>query len=296
MSFSSDQKRAIMNMHVKNACCRRAFLQAVMAVSAHATDDAIAVRLENREKAEYIACLVQEFYGRAGDLRPPENGGRYVLLTFKSPAVARLLADAARKNELHTDRKCPGCTAAALRGIFFAIGRVSDPSNQYCLEFSPKDRMNIVAEYLNVCGICPKLTERAAQPILLIKNSTEIEDFFALAGMNEATFGVMNSKIENEFRNNANRIANCETNNIEKAVSASQRHIAAIERLQAAGKFSMLPEELEYTARMRMTHRDLSLSQLAAICVPPLSKPGISHRLNRIVKFADEILKDRADA
>ena len=51
-----------------------------------------------------------------------------------------------------------------------------------------------------------------------------------------------------------------------------------------------LPEELEATARLRLEHRDLSLSQLAAIITPKISKPGLSHRLKRITELARELL------
>ena len=103
-------------------------------------------------------------------------------------------------------------------------------------------------------------------------------------------FQVMNSKINAELRNNANRIANCETSNIEKAVNSSMKQIAVILELERAQLLSSLPEELERTARLRLEHRDLSLSQLAAISVPPISKSGLSHRLNKIMQLAKKHL------
>ena len=131
---------------------------------------------------------------------------------------------------------------------------------------------------------------RGDSPVLYLKRSEDIEDFFAIAMMNATAFRMMNAKIEGDIRNTANRIANCETNNIEQAVAASARHIAAIENLESRGLLSSLSEELEKTARLRLEYRDLSLSQLAAISVPPITKPGLSHRLNRIVANANRIL------
>ena len=137
-----------------------------------------------------------------------------------------------------------------------------------------------------------KCSERMEQPVLYLKNSGAIEDFFALAMMNATAFRMMNAKIESDIRNTANRIANCETNNIEKAVAASSRQIAAIEELASRGLLSSLSEELERTARLRLEHQDLSLAQLAAISVPPITKPGLSHRLNKIVCLAERMLAD----
>jgi DNA-binding protein WhiA len=179
-----------------------------------------------------------------------------------------------------------------LQGIFVACGRISDPQKQYCLELLPKTRENALLNYLSEIGIEVKRAERSGAPVLYLKNSGAIEDFFALAMMNATAFRMMNAKIESDIRNTANRVANCETNNIEKAVAASSRQIAAIEELAKKGLLSSLSEELEKTARLRLEHRDLSLTQLAALCVPPITKPGLSHRLNKIVSIADRMLAD----
>ena len=117
-----------------------------------------------------------------------------------------------------------------------------------------------------------------------------LEDFFALIGINNAAFALMNAQIEGELRNNANRIFNCDTNNIDKSVRESHRQIVAITRLEEANLLSSLPEELEKTARLRLLHKDLSLAQLAAVSVPAISKPGLSHRLNKIIEIADRLL------
>ena len=100
----------------------------------------------------------------------------------------------------------------------------------------------------------------------------------------------MNAKIESEFRNNTNRIVNCETNNISKSVMASHKQISVIDELERANLLSSLPEELEVTARLRIKYRDLSLSQLAAVSVPAISKSGLSHRLKKIMEYAETLL------
>ena len=125
---------------------------------------------------------------------------------------------------------------------------------------------------------------------LYTRSSTQIEDFFALAAMNQTTFHFMNIKIENEFRNNANRLYNCEMNNIAKAVLATSKQLRAIQRLRDADLLSSLPEELENTAKLRLENPDLSIAQLAAISVPAISKPGLSHRLKRLCKISEDLL------
>ena len=82
-------------------------------------------------------------------------------------------------------------------------------------------------------------------------------------------------------------------NNISKTVAASARVLDAIKALQDANLLSTMPEELESTAMLRLQYPDYSLARLAAQFTPPISKPGLSHRLNKIVDFADNALGKR---
>jgi DNA-binding protein WhiA len=135
-------------------------------------------------------------------------------------------------------------------------------------------------------------TKRRSEDIIYTSNSNLLEDFFATIGLNSLTFLLINSKIENEFKNTANRIRNCETNNIDKTISASLKWVNAIEALEKANLLSTLPEELEKTARLRLEYKDYSLARLAAEFSPPISKPGLSHRLNKILEIYENLLKN----
>jgi DNA-binding protein WhiA len=100
----------------------------------------------------------------------------------------------------------------------------------------------------------------------------------------------MNNKIEKDLKNTANRQSNCELYNIQKTVTASGRVLNAINALKDANLLSTLPEELENTAQLRLKYPDYSLARLASVFTPPISKPGLSHRLNKIVEFAEKVL------
>ena len=78
------------------------------------------------------------------------------------------------------------------------------------------------------------------------------------------------------------------TKNISKAVAASNRQIEAIERLAESGKLLSLPEELRYTAELRLENPSATLFELAYIHEPPISKSGLNRRLTRLLEEADE--------
>ncbi len=189
--------------------------------------------------------------------------------------------------------RCNFCRSAFLRGVFLASGRVSEPQKQYSLEFTvPDDLTEHFLRFFADVGIEMKVTKRADTKILYTKNSVCIEDFFGLAAMNTTAFSIMNSKIKSELRNEANRIANCEMSNINKAVGTAMRQIGVISRLEEAGLLGSLPDELAMTARLRLEYNSLSLSQLATKFTPSISKPGLSHRLNKIEELAKKLLAD----
>lgn len=290
MSFSFDQKTALIGETVKNSCCRRALLHGVLAAKGTVDGSTVSVRVDGRDVAAFIGGLITEFYGREPYIGPSPSGGRGVTISFESGAAEKYLTAILSDGEISTPEKCQGCKPAFLRGLFLAAGRLSDPMTQYSLEFSLGDRAPLVLSFLESVGVYPKISYRKNETLLYLKNSALIEDFFALAMMNQTTFALMNAKIESEIRNSVNRVSNCETNNIEKSVGASAKQVAAIERLARAGLLSSLPEELELSARQRLEFPDLSLTQLAATHTPPITKSGLSHRMNRLVALADELL------
>lgn len=291
MSFSGEQKELILKQPPKNFCCRRAMLYAMLAAKADTEGDTLTLRTDTRRTAAFVSLLVQELFSRETAVLPPPRGGRGALCVFESTTAARYLSLLPEKGFSPTV-KCTSCIASAFQGIFLVAGNVSDPARQYRLEFTLGDRIPAILPFFSVHGMAPKEAVRGGERLLYMRNSETVEDFFATAGMNATAFLIMNSKINNEFRNNANRVANCETNNIGKAVSASQRSLSVLERLDRQGLLSSLPEELERTARLRLRNPHLSLSQLGALSVPPLSKPGISHRMERIIAAGMELLGD----
>ena len=290
MSFSYDLKLEIIGQQIKNACCRKAFLDGVISSKAHNDGTVISFNLQNAVLADFTVKLISEFYGRTAEVRAPKSGGRCREVIFDSKSAAKYISNIQNSNCVLFNKKCEGCTSAFLKGVFFACGNVSDPNKQYLLEFSPDRNVDAILNNLLEIGVQPNTTLRNGKNVLYIKRSSMIEDFFAFAGINSATFALMNAKIEGELRNNANRIANCETNNIGKAVSASHRQIMVIEELEKANLLSSLPEDLERTARLRLEKRDLSLAQLAAVSVPPISKSGLSHRLNKIMELSVQLM------
>ena len=289
MSFSFEQKKGIIASSYKS-CCRRSLLRGVL-FSKGCVDDGVSVSisLEKREIADYLSPLIREFFGKNTVPNTSPVGGRRVLLSFDSRSAAEYLAEASKSIDSF-DAKCDLCGMSFLRGVFLASGRMSDPKKQYSIEFSLGSRSEIFDGYLKSLGVSSSVSHKNNESVVFIKNGEEIEEFCAHAGLNKALFAIIDARAEGELRKNVMRVANCETNNIAKAVDAAKGQLEVIRALEESNLLSSLPEELEATARLRLRYADLSLAQLSAVSVPPISKPGLSHRLKRIMEIGNNLL------
>lgn len=293
MSFSKDLKNEIAEHHYKNPCCRRALLHGIILVKGICDEDNnIRFNIENNEYASFACKYIKEFFGVDAGICVPEKGGRCKTVKFKSKAAARFLMQIDESQDTNL-LKCPACQMALVRGIYMACGRLSDPTKQFCLEFSPINRVEYILTMFENMGITLKFIMRKSEKILYTKNSTVIEDFLATAELNDAAFTVMNIKIKNGIVNRVNRIRNLEAVNISRGVDAATEQRALIEELQKRRLLSQLPEELEMTARLRLKHPDMTLSRLAMHSVPPISKSGITHRMKKIMTLGAELLEKK---
>ena len=100
-----------------------------------------------------------------------------------------------------------------------------------------------------------------------------------------------NTYIERDIRNAENRATNCVASNISKSVDAAMKQIEAINSLIESGKFVSLPEELRYTAQLRVDNPSASLFELSHLHEPPISKSGLNRRLTKLLEEAEEAKK-----
>ena len=75
---------------------------------------------------------------------------------------------------------------------------------------------------------------------------------------------------------------------LSKAYINLGKYIEAIEYLESSGAITALPEELREAAELRRTFSQASLGELAGCCRPPITKSGMKHRLERLIKAADD--------
>ena len=180
------------------------------------------------------------------------------------------------------------CRVSFIRGAFLTGGAVTNPEKSYHLELVTAHYSVSRQTYslLLEMGFSPKEIRRGGNFIVYFKQSAAIEDFLTLIGAPLAAMELMSAKIEKDVRNTVNRKVNCDTANVTKTVDAAAAQIEAINRLEAAGMVDSLSDKLKQTALLRMQNPELSITQLAEISTPPLTKSCLNHRLRKLVQLA----------
>ena len=184
------------------------------------------------------------------------------------------------------------CKNAFFRGAFLAGGSVTDPEKGYHMEFttthfSVSRECNVLMQ--DVLGFYFKMADRNGGQVLYLKQSDQIADFLTYLGAPVASMGILEARLEKELNNKVNRRCNCDDANTSKVVEAAQEQLAAIRRLQEAGILETLPAKLKQAAIARENNPSASLSELAAMMDPAITKPAMNNRMKKLVQLSREV-------
>lgn len=273
-------------------CCRKALVFGLFFGASVQENKIISAEFSNSEVAEGVAAILTRQFSAAPQIEKRARAGRYFYcVTARSKAVSAFLQsldDGQEQRPLGeiVEFKCEDCAHAFLRGVFIAMGHINDPKKSYHLEFSVGYplRAKRLAAFLCDTVAEPKYVERNGKAGVYYKRNMLITDLLYYLGALKKGFEYSDTCIENDIRNRENRATNCVASNILRSVAASQKHIDAIEELTRTGRLFKLPEEIRYTARLRIENPAANLSELARLHEPPISKSGLNRRLNRILE------------
>lgn len=182
------------------------------------------------------------------------------------------------------------CKTAFARGAFLAGGAVTNPERGYHLEFVTSHRRvnRGMFALLQEMGFAPKDITRKGNFIVYFKHSGMIEDILTRLGATQSALSLMGAKVEKDLRNAVQRRVNCDTANVDKSVAAAGIQLDAIHRIESKIGLNTLPEKLRQTAVLRLEHPEASLTQLANLATPPVTKSCMSHRLRKILEWGEQ--------
>lgn len=299
VSFSASVKSEICRISSMKRCCALAQCFGILLYSNCFGADAIRIITESREFALILPKLFKKAFSVDFDVYPSlESSGK---LSFQIVDVDKIETimdaygfDAKDTLALHinlpvVEDDC--CKSAFLRGAFLSGGSVTDPSKGYHMEFTTTHQIvarECFALVQEALGFTPKLTKRGGGHVLYLKQSDRIADFLTYLGAPVAAMGIIEAKLEKELNNEVNRRCNCDEANTSKVVEAAQVQFAAVRKLREVGVFEHLPAKLQQAAIARENNPESSLTELASMMEPPITKPAMNHRLKKLIQMAQE--------
>jgi hypothetical protein len=297
MSFASDTKSELCRVRHEKDSCALAECYGALLFGHTFSPSEIRIVTSNPDFAARISTLLRRSFGFSFETNSsPGASGRQSLL-IRDPSRILQIFDRFGISPRYTLShhinlavlEEEACRPSFLRGAFLAGGSVTDPEKHFHLEFSTSHRSvsREACSLLSELGFSAHESDRKNNSLLYLKKADPIADLLTLLGAPSAAMTVMTAKVEKEMRNTITRRVNCDSANADKIVSAAQEQIEAIHRFASVFGLDALPEVLKDTALLRITNPDASLSDLALLSIPPVSKSCLSHRLKKIQELAD---------
>ena len=90
-----------------------------------------------------------------------------------------------------------------------------------------------------------------------------------------------------KFRNDANRMRNCDTGNLNRLLTASYRQIDAINLIIKNAGMEAIPEGLREIAQLRLENPDADLASLGEMMKKPISKSTVNGKLKKLEALSE---------
>lgn len=301
-SFSAAAKEEVCREFPHSHCCALAECFGILLFCNCFTHDGIRIITESREFAYILPKLFKKAFDLQFDSYPSLAAPGKLVFQIWDPGKIEEIMDAfgfSAQDTLSLHINLPVveedcCKTAFLRGAFLAGGSVTDPEKGYHLEFTTTHH-SVAREcsvlMQEVLGFYPKTAARGGGQVLYVKQSDQIADFLTYLGAPVASMGILEARLEKELNNKVNRRCNCDDANTSKVVEAAQEQLTAIRQLQSLGLLENLPEKLKQAAQARDNNPSASLSELAAMMDPVITKPAMNNRMKKLIQMAKETAK-----
>ena len=302
VSFSATAKAEICRVFPQKRCCALAQCFGILLFCNSFGADGIRIITESREFAQILPKLFKKAFSVNFDIVPEEeSSGKLIFQFTEKEKIAQIMGScgfnpedtlALNVNLAVVEDEC--CKASFLRGAFLSGGSVTDPTKGYHIEVTTTHTAVARQTYAlmeEILGFYPKTAVRGGAQVLYLKQSEQISDLLTYLGAPVAAMGIMEARLEKELNNKVNRRCNCDDANTSKVVEAAQEQLAAIRIIRERGMVESLPQKLQQALIARENNPESSLTELAAMMEPPISKPAMNHRLKKLVELSKEAVK-----
>ena len=294
-SFEAEHLRAIL----------AAFIKINGSVTFSNKKSSLVLKTENAKVAKFIYSSFQEVYGLAARFSFTkmmnfkrrttyniiiDNESEYILGDLEINFLEGKIA----KNIIANDDMIAGY----LCGAFLASGSVNSPKNSnYHLEIALSDENYakwFAKLFIKYKGgqFNAKIVKRRNQFVVYIKRSDQITDFLILIGATNAALQFEETRIERDFSNIGNRLANLDSANYNKTTNAANEQIndiMVIDQILGINKIQNKKQQL--LMKFRLENEDASFQELAnmisEVIGEPVSRSNVAHMFRSIHERAE---------
>jgi DNA-binding protein WhiA len=305
MSFSLTIKRELCKLPQKDRCCVLAELSGVVCFGAQIKDNTLSLRVENAAVAKRVFMLVRDGFGISPEIlsSSAKRGTSYKVVIADSSLLHTVLEELGMLKNSHDMKNFVSfsvsenvvrdecCRRSFLRGAFLVSGSCSSPDKGYHLELAT-NRIRLIMDTVKILeelDITAKSITRKTNTVIYLKGSELISDFLGNIGAVNAMLEFENARIIKDVKNNINRVINCETANMTKAIDASMSQVKAIEKIKKLRGLESLEPSLREIATLRLENTEVTLKELGQMLEKPLSKSGVNHRLKKLEEIAESL-------
>jgi len=302
MTAVSKVKEELSRVKAPRRCCRIAELSALLhtegsyRIRGHA-EHSLVTESSGAQTARKIYTLTHSLFELDTPLvkverSSPRRGSVYSLEIHDQSGFHQAMNElGVLDNGLKPEKAPPGrivrsncCAAAALRGAFLGGGYVSAPYGPANLEmtFSSEEAADFFAELASRRGIPVKVRRRRGQWVLYSKSRRAISDFLALTGAHSSYLDWESHSILSSTKNEVNRRVNCDSANARRLAEASLRQREVVSRLEELGLLESMGEPLVEVAMLRVKYPQASLTELASMLEPTVSKAVVQSRIRKL--------------
>ena len=312
ISFTQSVKEELANNVYESPDRLRALLSAYIRINASISfknkKTYLLLKTENGKTAKFIYSTINSIYHASAHMTYRDKGNTkktYYIINIDEASEMILedleisfLEGKISKNIVRNDDTISGYLA----GAFLASGSVNSPStSNYHLEISvtsenyAKWLSKLFSKYKN-SNIEPKITKRREHYIVYFKKSDQIANFLIMIGAVSACMEFENVRVDRDFANTANRLANSDMANMKKTIATGKRQQEEIklidEKLGIKNISNLKERELAY---LRLENESLSLSELASLLSEkigkPVSKSNVNHLFISLHKLYERLSK-----
>jgi DNA-binding transcriptional regulator WhiA len=220
----------------------------------------------------------------------PAREGPVTRLALRLGRGRRGVATAADTDGFEWDRSAEHCRLAYLRGLFLARGSLSLAGGRTHLEFVVGiDEAEPLTARLAAMSLPASWRIRRGRGVVTWKNGDTIGLFLRRIGAGGALLEVEARQVSRALRGDLNRVLNAESANLQRAVGAAGRQIAAIDELEVDGRLAEQPYAVRLVADARRTTPEATLGELAErLGLHRSAVQRALERVERLVLHADE--------